>query len=179
MQMTGMLDALVVTPEDFVKIKADHPEFLDAVLQTDGPGNSHFSGLTVSDDLPQELRTPVLEILSNIYEEEGKTQGICFGADGSFRQGILAGKADKQAAEYVGYLARKRRKEQKIRELQEQIESISRTIEEWNTGIAQLQGRMDRLQVEYQEIPDFRRFRSHCRRNGSWNVFWRRWKTNI
>ena len=155
MQMTGMLDALVVTPEDFVKIKADHPEFLDAVLQTDGPGNSHFSGLTVSDDLPQELRTPVLEILSNIYEEEGKTQGICFGADGSFRQGILAGKADKQAAEYVGYLARKRRKEQKIRELQEQIESISRTIEEWNTGIAQLQGRMDRLQVEYQEIPDF------------------------
>lgn len=111
--------------------------------------------MTVSDDLPQELRTPVLEILSNIYEEEGKTQGICFGADGSFRQGILAGKADKQAAEYVGYLARKRRKEQKIRELQEQIESISRTIEEWNTGIAQLQGRMDRLQVEYQEIPDF------------------------
>lgn len=70
-----------------------------------------------------------MEILSNIYEEEGKTQGICFGADGSFRQGILAGKADKQAAEYVGYLARKRRKEQKIRELQEQIESISRTIE--------------------------------------------------
>ena len=59
MQMTGMLDALVVTPEDFVKIKADHPEFLDAVLQTDGPGNSHFSGLTVSDDLPQELPAAV------------------------------------------------------------------------------------------------------------------------
>ncbi len=101
MQMTGMLDALVVTPEDFVKIKADHPSSWMLSVQTDGPGNSHFSGLTVSDDLPQELRTPVLEILSNIYEEEGKTQGICFGADGSFRQGILAGKADKQAAEYV------------------------------------------------------------------------------
>ena len=42
MQMTGMLDALVVTPEDFVKIKADHPEFLDAVLQTDGPGTAIF-----------------------------------------------------------------------------------------------------------------------------------------
>lgn len=26
----------------FCEIKADHPEFLDAVLQTDGPGNSHF-----------------------------------------------------------------------------------------------------------------------------------------
>ena len=155
LQMSGMLDALVVTREDFAKIRAEHPEFLDAVLQTDGQGNSRFCGLTVSDDLPQELRTPVLEILSNIYEEEGKTQGICFGADGSFRQGILAGKAHKQAAEYVGYLARKRRKEQKIRELQEQIESISKTIAEWNAEITQLQERMDRLQTEYQEIPDF------------------------
>ena len=155
LQMSGMLDALVVTREDFAKIKAEHPEFLDAVLQTDGQGNSRFCGLTVSDDLPQELRTPVLEILSNIYDEEGTTQGICFGADGSFRQGILAGKAHKQAAEYVGYLARKRRKEQKIRELQEQIESISKTIAEWNAEITQLQERMDRLQTEYQEIPDF------------------------
>lgn len=155
LQMSGMLDALVVTREDFAKIRAEHPEFLDAVLQTDGQGNSRFSSLTVSDDLPQELRIPVLEILSNIYDEEGTTQGICFGADGSFRQGILAGKAHKQAAEYVGYLARKRRKEQKIRELQEQIESISKTIAEWDAEITQLQERMDRLQAEYQEIPDF------------------------
>ncbi len=155
LQMSGMLDALVVTREDFARIKADYPEFLDAVLQADGQGNSHFSKLTVSDDLPQKLRTSVLEILSNIYEEEGKTQGICFGADGSFRQGILAGKADKRAAEYVGYLARKRRKEQKIRELQEQLKSISKTIVEWDAEIAQLQERMDRLQAEYQEIPDF------------------------
>lgn len=155
LQMSGILDALVVTREDFAKIKAEHPEFLDAVLQTDGPGSSHFSKLTVSDDLPQELRTQVQEILSNIYEEEGKTQEICFGADGSFRQGILAGKADKQAAEYVGYLARKRRKEQKIRELQEQIESTGRIIEGLNSEIAQLQERMERLQAEYREIPDF------------------------
>ncbi|MFR0800521.1 MAG: hypothetical protein ACLSHX_05685 [Suilimivivens sp.] len=155
LQMSGILDALVVTREDFAKIKAEHPEFLDAVLQTDGSGSSQFSKLTVSDDLPQELRTQVQEILSNIYEEEGKTQGICFGADGSFRQGILAGKADKQAAEYVGYLARKRRKEQKIRELQEQVESTGRIIEGLNSEIAQLQERMERLQVEYREIPDF------------------------
>ena len=155
LQMSGILDALVVTREDFAKIKAEHPEFLDAVLQTDGSGSSQFSKLTVSDDLPQELRTQVQEILSNIYEEEGKTQGICFGADGSFRQGILAGKADKQAAEYVGYLARKHRKEQKIRELQEQVESTGRIIEGLNSEIAQLQERMERLQVEYREIPDF------------------------
>ena len=43
----------------------------------------------------------------------------------------------------------------KIRELQEQIESISKTIAEWDAAITQLQERMDRLQAEYQEIPDF------------------------
>ena len=105
--------------------------------------------------LSHDMRTLELEILSYISEEELYIQWICFGADGSFRQGILAGKAHKQAAEYVGYLARKRRKEQKIRELQEQIESISKTIAEWNAEITQLQERMDRLQTEYQEIPDF------------------------
>ena len=39
--------------------------------------------------------------------------------------------------------------------MQEQIESISKTIAEWDAEITQLQERMDRLQAEYQEIPDF------------------------
>ena len=126
LQMSGMLDALVVTREDFAKIKAEHPEFLDAVLQTDGQGNSRFCGLTVSDDLPQELRTPVLEILSNIYEEEGKTQGICFGADGSFRQGILDQYNDdleEAFTEKRAYSTRAKACEIRIRQLEEYLRS--------------------------------------------------------
>lgn len=155
LQMAGMLDALVVTHEDFERLKADYPEFLDVVLQAEAAGNSAFSKLTVSEDLPQKLKEPVQEILSNIYETEGRTQGICFGSDGSFRQGILTGKTDKETAEYVGYLARKRKKEQKIHELQQQIDSIRKIVDELTGEIVQFQNRIDLLQEEYTGIPDF------------------------
>ncbi len=155
LQMTGMLDALVVTQEDYEKIKTDHPDFLDIVLQAETAGNSDFSKLTVSEDLPQKLKESVQKILSNIYEKEGRIQGIYFGADGSFRHGILAGRTNKEAAEYVGYLARKRKKEQKIHELQQQIVRIRKTIGDLEVEIAQLQARIDQLQKEYEEIPDF------------------------
>lgn len=155
LQQSGVLDALVVPREDFAKIKTDYPEFLDVVLQTEGRGDSNFTKLTISEDLPQKLTEPVREILSNMHEKEGRTQGIYFGTDGIFQHGILAGKADKKAAEYVGYLARKRRKEQRIQELQEQIEEISRTIEKLENEIQKIQERMDRQQEEYLGIPSF------------------------
>lgn len=155
LQTSGMLDALVVTQKDFEKIKADHKEFLDVVLQAEVFGNSDFSKLTVSEEVPETLREAVLKILSNIYEKEGTTQGIYFGEDGSFRQGILTGKADKETAEYVGYLARKRKKEQKIHELQQQAESIRKMIDDLTGEIEYVQKCMDQLQDEYTKIPDF------------------------
>lgn len=155
LQQSGVLDALVVPREDFAKIKTDYPEFLDVVLQTEGRGDSNFTKLTISEDLPQKLTEPVREILSNMHEKEGRTQGIYFGTDGIFQHGILTGKADKKAAEYVGYLARKRRKEQRIQELQEQIEEIGRKIEKLENEIQKIQERMDRQQEEYLGIPGF------------------------
>lgn len=155
LQQSGVLDALVVPREDFAKIKTDYPEFLDVVLQTEGRGDSNFTKLTISEDLPQKLTEPVREILSNMHEKEGRTQEIYFGTDGIFQHGILTGKADKKAAEYVGYLARKRRKEQRIQELQEQIEEIGRKIEKLENEIQKIQERMDRQQEEYLGIPGF------------------------
>lgn len=155
LQQSGVLDALVVPREDFAKIKTDYPEFLDVVLQTEGRGDSNFTKLTISEDLPQKLTEPVRETLSNMHEKEGRTQGIYFGTDGIFQHGILTGKADKKAAEYVGYLARKRRKEQRIQELQEQIEEIGRKIEKLENEIQKIQERMDRQQEEYLGIPGF------------------------
>lgn len=155
LQQSGVLDALVVPREDFAKIKTDYPEFLDVVLQTEGRGDSNFTKLTISEDLPQKLTEPVREILGNMHEKEGRTQGIYFGTDGIFQHGILTGKADKKAAEYVGYLARKRRKEQRIQELQEQIEEIGRKIEKLENEIQKIQERMDRQQEEYLGIPGF------------------------
>lgn len=68
-----------------------------------GNGGSGFSGLTVSEELEPALKETVQRILSNIYEDKEDGQGIYLGKDGTFKQGILAGKAGKTgSAEFVG-----------------------------------------------------------------------------
>lgn len=156
LQRMGLLDALVVSTEDFSRIRQACPQFLDTILYVEKKGSSHFSGLVVSEELEDGLRETVSRILSNIYEKEGSGHGIYLGKDGDFRQGILAGKAEKTGeAEFVGLLARKRRKEEKIRQLQEQIREFTEIVSGIEKEIEEIRGRLQTLQEEYQRIPDF------------------------
>lgn len=121
-----------------------------------GNGGSGFSGLTVSEELEPALKETVQRILSNIYEDKEDGQGIYLGKDGTFKQGILAGKAGKTgSAEFVGVLARKRRKEQKIRELEGRISEITEIIVSLEKEITEVQEHLERLQEEYQKLPGF------------------------
>ncbi|MDY3747087.1 MAG: SbcC/MukB-like Walker B domain-containing protein [Lachnospiraceae bacterium] len=93
-----------------------------------------------------------------IYSGEGGSigQGIYLGKDGRFGHGVLAGKADKDGgAEFVGLLARKRRKEQKIRELQETIREITEAVSNTEKEMAHVQERLEKLQEEYENLPGF------------------------
>ena len=156
LQKMGILDALVVSPENFVRIKEECPEFLDSVLYVQTEGHSGFEGLTVSEELEDGLKKTVSCILSNFNEKDASGISISLGKDGQFRQGILAGKANKSGeAEFVGLLARKRRKEQKIRQLQEKIEQISLSVKEAEIVLEKLQHRLEKLQEEYQSLPGF------------------------
>lgn len=156
LQRMGLLDALVVSPADFERIRQACPQFLDTVLYAEEKGNSLFPGLVVSEALEDGLRETVGRILSNICEKEGGGQGVYLGKDGGFRQGILAGKADKPGeAEFVGLLARKRRKEEKIRHLQEQIQEYTETVSDMEKEIEEIRGRLEILQEEYRRLPGF------------------------
>lgn len=156
LQKMGILDALVVSADDFENIRKRCPDFLDTVLYVKGNGGSGFSGLTVSEELEPALKETVQRILSNIYEDKEDGQGIHLGKDGSFKQGILAGKAGKTgSAEFVGILARKRRKEQKIRELEDRISEITEIIVRLEKEIAAVQEQLEKLQEEYQKLPGF------------------------
>lgn len=156
LQKMGILDALVVSADDFENIRKRCPDFLDTVLYVKGNGGSGFSGLTVSEELEPALKETVQRILGNIYEEKEDGQGIHLGKDGSFKQGILAGKAGKTgSAEFVGVLARKRRKEQKIRELEGRISEITEIIVSLEKEIAAVQEHLEKLQEEYQKLPGF------------------------
>lgn len=156
LQRMGLLDALVVSSEDFERIRQACPQFLDTILYVEEKGDSRFAGLVVNEELEGGLRETVCRILSNIYEKAGSGQGIYLGKDGSFCQGILAGKADKTGeAEFVGLLARKRRKKEKIRHLQEQIQEYTETVSGIEKEIEEIRGRLETLQEEYQRLPRF------------------------
>ena len=75
----------------------------------------------MNEELTPELAESVRRILSCIYEKEGTQTGVYLGEDGRFLQGILAGKGDKAEAEFLGYLARQRKKQQRIEDLQQEI----------------------------------------------------------
>ena len=156
LERMGILDALVVAAEDYDRISGECPEFLDAILYVKEKGNSEFSKLVTSDDLDNRLKETVSRILSNMYEKEGAGQGVYIGKDGCFVQGILAGKANKDGeAEYVGVLARKRRKEQRILKLQEEIRILEEAVAHEDMEIRKIQSRIEKLWEEYQKLPGF------------------------
>ncbi len=154
----GILDALVVSDEDLRSIEKRCPQFLDALLYVKERGSSRFSKLTVSDQLSGGLREVVLRILSNLHEKAGEGAGIYLSENGTFRQGMLAGRADQESeAQFVGQLARKRRKEQKIRELQERVAALEELITRVQNEILHIIKRLEKLQEEYRSLPDFSR----------------------
>ena len=176
----GLLDALVVRPEDLIRIEKECPEFLDSVICVDEAGNAGaqaskdaadqpFAGLTVNTELEDGLRKETARILRHIrsvrtpgeWLRGGLRDGLsesrpAIGESGFFRQGALLGKAWQEGeAEYVGQLARKRKKEQKIRQLTERISELEALVEGLSGELSVLAGRLDTLEKEYRELPDF------------------------
>lgn len=181
LEKAGILDALVVAPKDLERVRKECPEFADAVINVTKPGTSGFAGLTVSEELEGQLRTGVQCILSNLYvtrDEDNNGHagadrrdgaaggkypgadsaqgGIYLGADGWFAHGMLTGRAKKDGgAEYVGQMARRRKKEQKIRQLQEEIAGLQEQLAAIGDALSELRGQMEQLEREYGSIPDF------------------------
>lgn len=156
LQRTGLLDALVVSGTDYKIIREQCPEFLDSILLAEKQGNSGFLSLTVSEELDEELKENVKCILSNIYENKGNGQEIVLRKDGWFSHGILQGKADKCGqAEFVGLLARKRRRERKIQEQEQIIREISEHISVVENDIVLAWKQLEILQAEYEKLPGF------------------------
>ena len=109
-EQIGLLDALVVADDDLRKIEEMYPEFLDSVIYVPQRGKSDFSKLEPAEHLSESLAAAVRKILSNIYEKPERGLGIYLGKNGQFLQGILAGRARKKQAEFLGYLAREKAK---------------------------------------------------------------------
>ena len=177
LQRMGLLDALVIAREDLPRIRKECPEFLDSLLLANPDagleGNLSFPGLTVNEQLPEGIRRETERILKSIAFSDGVSvtaRGNSFGVtdrervfgaavigrDGSFCHGLLAGKAAKAGeAEFVGQLARQRRKEQKIRSLEEQVKNVQAILLHLEKELELLEDEIGVLEAEYRGLPDF------------------------
>lgn len=155
LQAMGILDALVVAGEDQDFVRREFPELRDKILYVDGDGQTDFPKLKVNEEMEPQLQEEIHRILCHICEQEN-TGTIWLGEDGTFRQGILTGRMDKESeAAYVGALARKRKKEQMLRELQEELQQVQQLLEEIDLQLEAIRNRRRILEQEYKEVPGF------------------------
>ena len=161
----GLLDALVAAREDIPRIRRDCPEFLDSLILVEQEGSVPFPGLQVSEELEDGIRREVLRILKSIGADTGQEKSdaasiqkpaAAAGKDGSFRHGLLAGMAGKEGeAEFVGRLARQRKKERQIRSLKEQIREEENCLKMVGEEIEKLEKTLKTMEEEYRGLPDF------------------------
>ena len=164
LESMGILDALVVSREDAENICEKCPEFLDTLVYASEEGTSGFSKLVVSGEIPQKLKDSVQRILSNIYDAPGREHGVYLGENGRFIQGILAGRARKAEAEFLGRLTRQRKKE-------ERLQSLEKEIEKKEGEFIQIKEQYSVLEAEIEKLESKRSVASLCsrQRNGSRN----------
>ena len=156
LQMMGILDAIVIEEKDIRRVQTEFPEWADTVLCAGKKGESAFDRLVVSRELEESFQEAVANILSNIEIHDHAESKIFIGNNGTFRNGILFGRANTSGeAEYVGVLARKRKREQMLAEIREQIETAEQSLAVLREEREELQARMRRLQEEYQAFPRF------------------------
>ena len=164
----GLLDSLVVSEKDWMRIQSEFTDVQDVFLRVRGKGAKPFAGLTVNSELPAQLKKETEKILCHIRT---MSESLLSGDDGEefllldesgvFRNGVLCGVSCEEDAEgFIGVLARKRKREQMELKLKEEIRDLQLRYENLQGEIMQLQQRMVKLEEEYGNLPDFGQLRA-------------------
>lgn len=151
----GVLDALIVAQKDRLRLQKELPELADIVINVEGQEGQEYSKLTVNSEIEEELQEETHRILKHIGE---KKEGSAFylGETGEFQNGILLGNSKaKEKAQFVGRLARQRRREQMIADLSGEIRQLELLLEEIINLETQIDDRLLTLEQEYREVPVF------------------------
>lgn len=169
----GILDALVLSEDSKMQIGTKFDEFSDVFVQVAGDGGSGFHDLVVSEDLPSSLKKATRKVLSHIYRTAGKEGSLYLGEQGSFRHGILSGVSlGEGKASYVGTLARKKKREQMIADLEDEIVALKEMLGNILNERSGISTRMETLDHEYESLPDFHPLQSALEtlRQVKWNL---------
>ncbi|MDD7602197.1 MAG: TIGR02680 family protein [Firmicutes bacterium] len=162
----GVLDALVVSDRDWMRIQTEFSDVQDVFLRVRGKGGKPFGGLTVSESLPDELKQETERILRHICTMMGAAgeavpeteEYLYLDESGVFRNGVLCGVSCGEDAEgFIGVLARARKRKQMEAKLQQEIDEMEGRRLELTAAAAEIRQKLDLLQEEYESLPDFSR----------------------
>lgn len=160
----GVLDALVVSERDWMRIQTEFSDVQDVFLRVRGKGGKPFDGLTVSPSLPEMLKQETERILCHIRTMMGAAGGaapeteeyLYLDESGVFRNGVLCGVSSEEDAEgFIGVLARARKRKQMEAKLQQEIDEMEGRRLELTAAAAEIMQKLDVLQEEYESLPDF------------------------
>ena len=160
----GVLDALVVSERDWMRIQTEFSDVQDVFLRVRGKGGKPFGALTVSESLPDALKQETERILCHIRTMMGAAgasapeteEYLYLDESGVFRNGVLCGVSSEEDAEgFIGVLARARKRKQMEAQLQQEIDEMEERRRELTAAVAKIRQKLDLLQEEYESLPDF------------------------
>lgn len=154
----GILDALVVSDVAYDRIQKEFPSLLDTIIHTEQTGNEVYPYLIADSDVPLAVESSVKNILS-CFSDQNST--LVLKESGYFRHGMIEGYANKKQSEFIGVAARKRRKEQILAELEDQLQDYRKqkdaVLERKNECLQHMEG----INEEFALIPDTSRLNDY------------------
>ncbi len=151
----GLLDALIVSPKDYHRAKTELGSLSDSLILADGDICTGYDRLVLGEVAP-ELKNAVQIAINNIYDHEEEGAALVLATDGYYRNGIREGHSiPEDEASFVGAKARREKLDRMIAAKEAECEELKSQMQEWDERIKSTQASLERLALEYEEIPDF------------------------
>lgn len=151
----GLLDALVVSNNDYNKAKAELSYLSDILLRADNNIHTGFDKL-IPGEIESELRACVAQILDNISEEYLGNARLILSSDGYFKNGIIEGHSMAEGqASFVGTLARRQKMLRLIAEKEAECIFIEGNLHDCDLKVESIKNSIKTLEQEYDGIPQF------------------------
>ncbi|HVI41518.1 MAG TPA: hypothetical protein VM577_12770, partial [Anaerovoracaceae bacterium] len=151
----GLLDALIVAPEDYRRARIELSSLSDSLIQADAGVHTDYGKLIPGEIIP-ELRDAVKVIINNIYDHYENGAAIVLSPDGYYRNGIIEGHSVPEGqASFVGAMARRNKWNRMIAEKEAECGELEKQLRECDEMIKGIQASIDALDLEYKGTPDF------------------------
>ena len=146
----GILDALVVSDEDYLKIQKDYPSLLDTILHMDTEGTGTYSALVVDTTVSPSIQNATRKILRHFDEKNGL---FLLKANGYFKHGLIEGNAKKEHSEFIGASARQRRKERILENLKQQMHALQEQMDVLKSKMFEINTVLEHMEKEFTLCP--------------------------